>query len=159
MTFTMPDSPATTEKRYSLSPMTIAVCSGSNPDASLVSPPSRAKLTATGRAGSYRTSCLPVPSIKAAPWAVTTIALVVIAIIARRLPPGRTWTLGGLALVFGGAVGNLIDRVRWGEVVDFLDVFWKTHHWPAFNVADSAITVGVTLLLVDEFIGKKVGDR
>jgi signal peptidase II len=46
-------------------------------------------------------------------------------------------------------VGNLIDRIRLGEVIDFLDVFWRTHHWPAFNVADSAICVGVALLAVD----------
>jgi len=54
-----------------------------------------------------------------------------------------------LSLVFAGAFGNLIDRVRLGEVIDFLDVFWQRYHWPAFNVADSAITVGVTLLLID----------
>ncbi|ALC15274.1 lipoprotein signal peptidase [Desulfuromonas soudanensis] len=54
-----------------------------------------------------------------------------------------------LALVFSGAVGNLIDRIRLGEVIDFLDVHWYRHHWPAFNVADSAITVGVALMLLD----------
>ena len=53
----------------------------------------------------------------------------------------------GLAMVLGGAVGNLIDRVRLGEVVDFVDVYWRGYHWPAFNVADSAITVGVIFLL------------
>ena len=55
----------------------------------------------------------------------------------------------GLALVIGGAVGNLIDRVSAGAVVDFLDFFYRDWHWPAFNVADSAITLGVALLLVD----------
>ncbi len=54
-----------------------------------------------------------------------------------------------LSLIFSGAFGNLIDRVRLGEVIDFLDVFWQHHHWPAFNVADSAITIGVTLLFVE----------
>ncbi|MDW7645064.1 MAG: signal peptidase II [Desulfuromonadales bacterium] len=54
-----------------------------------------------------------------------------------------------LSLVFAGAVGNLIDRIRLGEVIDFLDVHWYQYHWPAFNVADSAITVGVGLLLWD----------
>jgi signal peptidase II len=54
-----------------------------------------------------------------------------------------------LSLIAGGVVGNLIDRVRLGEVIDFLDVYWKTHHWPAFNVADSAICVGVALLALD----------
>jgi len=87
---------------------------------------------------------------------VTAVALVVIALVARRLPVGRRWTLAALALVFGGAVGNLIDRVRWGEVVDFLDVFWKAHHWPAFNVADAAISVGMVLLLGEELFGKRV---
>lgn len=58
----------------------------------------------------------------------------------------------GLALIFGGALGNLIDRVRMGEVIDFIDVFWKQHHWPAFNVADSAITVGVFLLICEMWI-------
>lgn len=61
----------------------------------------------------------------------------------------------GLALVFGGALGNLVDRVRYGEVVDFLDVYWGTYHWPAFNVADSAIVVGAALLLYSEFTRKK----
>ena len=53
-----------------------------------------------------------------------------------------------LALIMAGAVGNLIDRVRFGEVVDFLDVYLGAHHWPAFNVADSAITVGAAILIV-----------
>jgi signal peptidase II len=52
-----------------------------------------------------------------------------------------------LALIFSGAMGNLIDRVRLGEVIDFVDVHWFGHHWPAFNVADSAISIGVALLL------------
>jgi signal peptidase II len=54
-----------------------------------------------------------------------------------------------LALIMGGAVGNLLDRVRLGYVVDFVDVHWGAHHWPAFNVADSAISIGVALLLLD----------
>ncbi|GAB4272802.1 MAG: signal peptidase II [Deferrisomatales bacterium] len=86
---------------------------------------------------------------------VTAVALAVILGVVRRLPPDRPWTLAALSLVFGGAVGNLIDRLRWGEVVDFLDVFWKTHHWPAFNVADSAITVGMTALIAMELLGRK----
>ena len=51
-----------------------------------------------------------------------------------------------IGLIFGGAVGNLIDRARFGAVVDFVDVHWHGWHWPAFNVADSAISVGVALL-------------
>ena len=92
--------------------------------------------------------------------AVTAVALVAIAAVAWRADPSRPWFLAALGLVCGGAVGNLIDRLRWGEVVDFLDVFWKTHHWPAFNVADSAITVGVVLLIAEELFGKRVkGER
>ena len=53
----------------------------------------------------------------------------------------------GLAMVLGGAIGNLIDRIRFGSVVDFLDFYWGKYHWPAFNVADSAICIGATLIL------------
>jgi len=55
----------------------------------------------------------------------------------------------GLGLILGGAMGNLIDRARLGYVVDFLDVHWYQYHWPAFNVADVGITVGVFLLILD----------
>ncbi len=57
----------------------------------------------------------------------------------------------GLALILGGAIGNLFDRIRLGHVIDFLDVYWRGHHWPAFNVADTAICVGVGLILLDAF--------
>ena len=62
------------------------------------------------------------------------------------LPTGGALSALALGLILGGAVGNLIDRARFGAVVDFLDFFWRDYHWPAFNVADSGITVGVTLL-------------
>jgi signal peptidase II len=55
----------------------------------------------------------------------------------------------GLALILGGAAGNLIDRVLFGSVVDFVDVYWRSHHFWAFNVADSAITVGVAIMILD----------
>ena len=55
----------------------------------------------------------------------------------------------GLHLILGGAIGNLIDRFRLHYVVDFVDVFVKSHHWPAFNVADSAICIGIALLFLD----------
>lgn len=55
---------------------------------------------------------------------------------------------GGLALILGGAVGNVVDRLRLGMVVDFLDFYYGDYHWPAFNIADSAITVGVTLMIL-----------
>ena len=59
-----------------------------------------------------------------------------------RLKDDDTRMTLGLSLILGGAIGNLIDRIRFREVVDFLDVFWGSYHWPAFNVADAAITVG-----------------
>lgn len=52
-----------------------------------------------------------------------------------------------LALILGGAIGNLIDRIRWGEVIDFIDLHWYNYHWPAFNCADSAISIGMVLLI------------
>ncbi len=57
--------------------------------------------------------------------------------------------LGGLSLILGGAIGNLIDRIRLGYVIDFIDVYYDTYHWPVFNIADSAICVGAFLLLID----------
>jgi signal peptidase II len=83
-------------------------------------------------------------------WVVAALSLVALAVLARvalRVLPDGGWP-GRLAigLIFGGAVGNLVDRARFGAVVDFVDVYWRGWHWPAFNVADSAITVGVALL-------------
>ncbi|HEY5719667.1 MAG TPA: signal peptidase II [Gammaproteobacteria bacterium] len=66
-----------------------------------------------------------------------------------RLPRGQRLTGTALALVLGGAVGNLVDRVAYGHVIDFVDVYYGDWHWPAFNLADSAISVGVVLLLLD----------
>ena len=68
-----------------------------------------------------------------------------------RTPAAHRALRCGLALILGGALGNLIDRVRLGHVIDFLDVYWRGHHWPAFNMADSAIVVGVGLVLLDAF--------
>lgn len=74
-------------------------------------------------------------------------ALILLAVLAARvLPTGGPWARVALGLIFAGAAGNLVDRVRFGAVVDFLDFYWRDYHWPAFNVADSAISVGVTLL-------------
>jgi signal peptidase II len=59
------------------------------------------------------------------------------------------WGVGvGLALILGGALSNLFDRIRYGRVVDFLDVYYRSYHWPAFNLADSAIDVGAALLVL-----------
>jgi signal peptidase II len=76
-------------------------------------------------------------------------ALFAIGLYAWRLPAESRLPKTALALIMGGAVGNLIDRMRLGYVVDFVDAHWGPHHWPAFNVADSAITMGVVLLVLD----------
>jgi signal peptidase II len=67
----------------------------------------------------------------------------------RHLGRKKNWEAAAWALVMGGAVGNLIDRVLYGSVIDFLDVFCGNWHWPAFNLADSAITIGIAMLLLD----------
>ncbi len=61
----------------------------------------------------------------------------------------------GLGLILGGAIGNLIDRARFGYVVDFIDLYWSGHHWPTFNVADIGISVGVALLVIDMVFSPK----
>jgi signal peptidase II len=81
--------------------------------------------------------------------AVSLLALGAIAAYFFKLPDRSRLARVALALVMGGALGNLIDRARLGSVIDFVDVFWGPHHWPAFNVADSAISVGVVLLVLD----------
>ena len=77
--------------------------------------------------------------------AVSLVAAGLILYFYWQTPLGQRFLSVGLALIFGGAVGNLVDRMRFGIVVDFLDVYAGTLHWPAFNVADSAITVGVCI--------------
>ncbi|GAB7025626.1 signal peptidase II [Geotalea toluenoxydans] len=86
---------------------------------------------------------------------VSVVAILVILSVVYRLRPDQKFAVVSLALIFAGALGNLIDRVRLGEVIDFLDVHWYRHHWPAFNVADSAICVGVFLLAVDMYLEER----
>jgi signal peptidase II len=81
--------------------------------------------------------------------AVSLIAILGILWYLRQLRAEQTLSLLALSLILSGAIGNLIDRIRLGEVIDFIDVHWYDHHWPAFNVADSAICVGVGLLLLE----------
>ncbi len=85
-------------------------------------------------------------------WLFTGLASVVTLVLIIwlfRLTAREKLTAAALGLIIGGAVGNLIDRIMHGYVVDFIDVYYRGWHWPAFNVADSAITCGVILLLVD----------
>jgi signal peptidase II len=79
---------------------------------------------------------------------VSLVAAVAIAFFVKQTPPTQRSVLIACGLVLGGAVGNLIDRVAYGEVIDFADAHWRGMHWPAFNVADACISVGVGLLLL-----------
>ena len=84
------------------------------------------------------------------PWLLSGLALAVVAVLLIWLRRAdHPLTAAGLGLIIGGALGNVIDRVRFGAVIDFLDFHVLGWHWPAFNVADSAICVGAGLLLVD----------
>jgi len=90
---------------------------------------------------------------------VSLVALSFLALMVYQVPKDDRWQTASLALLLGGAMGNIIDRVRMGEVIDFLDFYIGTYHWPAFNVADSAITVGVTLLMLHLYSEKKHADH
>lgn len=83
---------------------------------------------------------------------VATSALLGIALYSAALTSHQLVARIGLSLVLGGAAGNLIDRVVEGSVIDFIDVYWRTYHFWTFNVADSAITVGVGVLILDMFV-------
>jgi len=80
---------------------------------------------------------------------IATAALIGVGVYAASLAHHQLIARLGLALIIGGAAGNLIDRVRTGSVVDFVDVYWRTHHFWAFNVADSAISIGVAIMILD----------
>jgi signal peptidase II len=82
---------------------------------------------------------------------VTVLAVIALLGYFIAVPRQRTRVLWGICLIIGGALGNAIDRLWLGQVIDFLDVHWYAYHWPAFNLADSAICVGVGLLLLDAF--------
>ena len=82
---------------------------------------------------------------------VSVIAIMAILVIYYQTPNYKRMVLNGLILILSGAIGNLIDRVLYKEVIDFLDFYYQDFHWPAFNVADSCITIGVGLMMVDLF--------
>jgi signal peptidase II len=93
-------------------------------------------------------------------WLFAMIAVVVSAVLIvwlKRLGRNDTWLAIALALVLGGALGNLYDRIVLGHVIDFIFVHWHEHGFPAFNVADSGITVGAIMLALDMFKTKKSG--
>ena len=79
---------------------------------------------------------------------LTIVVAIIIVVWLTRLTAGLRWLAAALSLVLGGALGNLWDRLVIGAVVDFIDVYYGTWHWPAFNVADSAICVGAVMLVV-----------
>jgi len=78
---------------------------------------------------------------------VSSLAVGLIFYFYRKTPQSHVWLAFGFALIFGGAIGNLIDRIRFGVVVDFLDFYVGKVHWPAFNIADSAISVGIVIFV------------
>ena len=79
----------------------------------------------------------------------TVAALAFVFYLYRSHTSGNLWGRAGMILVFGGGLGNLVDRVAYGEVIDYLLFYYGQYHWPAFNLADSGITVGVGLMIVD----------
>lgn len=87
----------------------------------------------------------------------SVVAIGFVVMMLKRLPDNERGLAIALAFILGGAVGNLIDRVVYGEVIDFLDFYWSRYHWPAFNVADSFITLGV-VITVYYLVRAKGGD-
>ena len=84
-------------------------------------------------------------------WFFAAIALVVSVVITawlRQIGDGELWLPLALSLILGGAIGNFIDRLNFGYVIDFIQVYYKTWYWPAFNIADSAICVGAVVLVL-----------
>ena len=91
---------------------------------------------------------------------VAGIALIIILIFSLRHAPDQHRLQWGLMLVFGGAAGNLHDRIKYGYVIDFIEVYYKSYHWPTFNVADACITIGISLLMVEVlFQNANIKDR
>ncbi|MFQ5984905.1 MAG: signal peptidase II [Alphaproteobacteria bacterium] len=94
------------------------------------------------------------------PWLFIAVAAGIVAGLVLWLRRVRLWWLAaGIGLVIGGAVGNVIDRLRYGAVADFFDLHVAGYHWPAFNVADAAISVGVVLLLADALFVRRERSR
>ena len=91
-------------------------------------------------------------------WFFTTLSIVISGVLfvwLKKLDHSKHLLAASLAFILGGAIGNLIDRVIYGHVIDFIDVYYKNYHWPAFNLADSAITLGACLLILDMLLEHK----
>ncbi|MFW2371877.1 MAG: signal peptidase II [Gammaproteobacteria bacterium] len=87
-------------------------------------------------------------------WFFIVLSLVISVVLVfwlLKLKPQQQLQTTSIALILGGAIGNLIDRSIYGHVIDFIDVYYDIHHWPAFNIADSAIFLGALLLIIDSF--------
>ena len=87
-------------------------------------------------------------------WFFVTLAVVVSVVLVgwlRKLKADETWTAIAIVLILGGAIGNVYDRVVHGYVVDFLHFYWQDWHFPAFNLADTAITIGAAMMIIDAF--------
>ena len=89
---------------------------------------------------------------------VSSVVSIVLVVWLYRLSARQTLLATALALVLGGAVGNLWDRVILGYVIDFVDVHYQQYHWPAFNIADAAITLGAILLIMESFLSPKLSE-
>lgn len=95
-------------------------------------------------------------SAEMGPWPFLLLAAAItVALLLWLAKAGQRWTAAALGLIIGGAVGNAIDRVRFGGVVDFLDFHAFGRHWPAFNVADSAICIGVIMILIESLLARR----
>ncbi|MCG7868334.1 MAG: signal peptidase II [gamma proteobacterium symbiont of Stewartia floridana] len=95
-------------------------------------------------------------------WFFTVLAIVVTTVLTVwlwRLKQQEKWVAVSLSLIIGGAIGNVIDRILFGHVIDFLHFHYQQHYWPAFNIADSAITLGVGIMLYDALVLAKRRDE
>ncbi len=85
---------------------------------------------------------------------IALVASITLTIWLSRLKSSERWMAMTLSLILGGAIGNLFDRISYGYVIDFIDVYYQTWHWPVFNIADCAISIGVVMMLLDTFRGE-----
>ena len=94
------------------------------------------------------------------PWILSAVALAISgALVAWRWSLAATLPAVGVGLIIGGALGNVVDRVRFGAVMDFLDFHYAGYHWPSFNLADTSIGIGVAAVLVDALFGRRVSHK